>query len=101
MRETRVVAVTVTIAAAAGVDIVDIVLLWVLLAVLVVITSSRSTRMLDHRVQSLMHASDSGCTSCCAVRDIFALPLRLRERSLCRWAESSGKRRCWDAGRWA
>jgi len=83
VRETRVV-----VAAIAAADIV-VALLRELLAILVV-SSSRTWRMLDHRVESLMHTSHSDGASCSAMRGgVLALPLRLREGSLRRWAESS------------
>lgn len=94
VRETRVVAVTI---AAAGI----VILLWMLLTILI-IRRSRTWRMLDHRVEPLVHASHSHCTSRSAVRgDVVALPLGLRKGSLCRWAEGGSERCGWNAGGWA
>jgi len=71
-------------------------LLLLLLAVLVV-----TSRMLHHRIESFVHASDSSCAARGrAVRgEVFAL--RIRKSGLSCWSESSCQGRCWDVGWWA
>ena len=88
MRETRVstasVAVTIAAAAAAAATHITITTLLLLLLLLlqaiyvIIASSSGARRMLDHRIEPLMHASHSHahCTSRGAVRgEVLALAL--------------------------